>query len=80
MDLNTLRSFFMACTVLNATLLILSSLVLMTAGDWIYRLHERWFPMSRQTFITVIYAFLGLYKLIIIAFNLVPWIALELLR
>ena len=77
MDLNTLRSFFMACTILNGILLIVISLVLMTAGGWVYRLHERWFPMSRATFTAIIYAFLGVYKIIVIAFNLVPWIVLQ---
>lgn len=80
MDINTVRTFFMWCTIINGGLLILMSLILAFAGNWVFRVQERWFPISRETFIIVIYSFLGLYKIIVISFNLVPYIALVVIR
>ena len=39
-------------------------------------MHSRWFPMPRQTFNVVIYSFLGVYKIAVFVFNLVPYVAL----
>jgi hypothetical protein len=46
------------------------------AGDFVYRMHGKWFPMPRKRFNAVIYSFIGFYKIIVIVFNVVPWIAL----
>jgi hypothetical protein len=79
MDINTLRTFFLWCTVVNGGLLILSSLFLMLAGDLVFRLHRRWFPLPRETFNALIYGFLGFYKIMVITFNLVPYVALAIM-
>lgn len=76
MDIHMLCAFFMWCTIINAGLLILMSLILAFAGDWIYRLHTKLFPMPRETFNVVIYSFLGLYKIVFLVFNIVPYVAL----
>jgi hypothetical protein len=76
MDTQTLTSFFMWCTIINAGFLTLSIVMMISIGDLAYRIHSKWFPMPRQTFAVVIYSFLGLYKVLFIAFNLVPWVAL----
>ena len=76
MDITAVRAFFMWCTILNGGLLILSSLILVFAGDFVYRIHSKWFPMPRETFNVVIYSFLGLFRIIILVFNVVPYVAL----
>ena len=76
MDIETVRAFFMWCTIINVVLLALSFVMLAFAGDWVYRMHGRWFPMPRETFNVVIYSFLGSFKMFVLAFNLVPYIAL----
>lgn len=76
MDTQTLTSFFMWCTIINAALLSLSIVMMIAIGDLAYRIHSKWFPMPRQTFTVVIYSLLGLYKILFIAFSLVPWVAL----
>lgn len=79
MDIPTIRAFFMWCTVLNGGVLILTSLVLAFAGDFVYRIHRRWFPIPRETFDAAIYFWLGLLKLVFITFNLVPFLALMII-
>jgi hypothetical protein len=79
MDLNAVRSFFMWCAIINGALLLLSFLFLANAGDWVYRMHTRWFDMPRETFNTVIYGFVGFFKIIYLMFNLVPYLALVII-
>ena len=76
MNIQILTSFFMWCTIINGGLLILSTIMIIPAEDLVYRIHSKWFSFSRGTFNVIIYSFLGLYKMMIMVFNLVPWIAL----
>ena len=76
MNIQILTSFFMWCTIINGSLLILSTIMIIPAEDLIYRIHSKWFSFPRETFNVAIYSFLGLYKIAILVFNLVPWIAL----
>lgn len=80
MDLETARTFFMWCTILNGGLLIFSFVILAAARDRVYRIHSRLFPLSREAFNTVIYALLGAFKIIWLIFNVVPWIALLIMQ
>lgn len=79
MNIQTLTKFFMWCTILNLGLLIFSFLMLAFAGDFVYMMHGKWFPMPRERFNAVIYSFIGFYKIIVIVFNVVPWIALAII-
>jgi len=78
MDIITVRTFFLWCTIINGIILLVSSLICAFAGDWIYRVHSRWFPLSREAFNTAIYSFIGLYKILFITFNLIPYLALAI--
>jgi len=76
MDIDSITAFFMWCTILNIALLLLSSLICLCAGDWVHRIHSKWFSISRETFNVAIYSFIGLYKIFIFVFVLIPYIAL----
>jgi hypothetical protein len=76
MDIHTLTRFFMWCTIINGALLIYWLMFCVFAPDWVYRMQSRWFPLKRETFDVVIYAFLGGFKALFIVFNLVPYLAL----
>ena len=80
MNIETLTSFFMWCSVLNGGLLILWSLMFLAAPDLIYRMQSKWFSIPRATYNVLIYAFLGLFKIFVIIFNLVPYLALLILQ
>jgi len=79
MDIELLTSFFMWCTIVNMSLLILAFLLWMVASDRIYALHGTWFPMPRQTLNVIFYCLLGLYKIIVFVFNIVPWVVMEII-
>ncbi|WP_408022075.1 DUF6868 family protein [Spartinivicinus ruber] len=76
MDIKKLTDFFMWCTILNAGFLIYITLMCVFFSNWIYQVQSKWFPISREVFNIVVYAFIGLYKLIFIVFFLVPYLAL----
>jgi hypothetical protein len=58
---------------------MLSFLLLGIAGDFIYKLHSKWFSMQREKFNMLIYSFLGLYKILWLVLNVVPWVALRVI-
>ena len=76
MDIQTLTSFFMWCTLINGALLILWSTLFLFAPDLVYRTQRKFIPITREFFDMVMYGFLGLFKMVFIVFNLVPFIAL----
>ncbi len=76
MDICKLTTFFMWSTIINAALLTLSTVILIIASDFVYRVHTRWFAMPRPTFNAIIYSFLGAFKIALIVFNIVPYLAL----
>ena len=76
MDIAAARAFFMWCTILNGGLLIVSFLICAFAGDWVFRMHGKWYPIPRDAFNLAIYSLLGLGKLFVVMFNLVPYLAL----
>jgi hypothetical protein len=76
MDIQTLTTFFMWCTVINGGMLVLWSVFLFFAPDLTYRTQVRWFPIPRETFTVIFYCFLGAFKIVFYVFNLVPYIAL----
>ncbi len=80
MDIRTLREFFKWCTIINVALFILSAIMLIAAPDFIYNAHGQLFHMPREAFDVVLYSFLGLYKIVILVFNLIPYLALRIVE
>ncbi|MDX2507317.1 MAG: hypothetical protein QNL62_22970 [Gammaproteobacteria bacterium] len=76
MELQTLITFFMWCTIINGALLLFWTAICSLAPDLVYRLQNRWFPLPRDTFNVIIYSFLGLFKILFLVFNVVPYVAL----
>ena len=79
MDIQAARNFFMWCSIINGGLLILSFLFCSLAANWVYKVQSRRFPMSRDKFNVAMYCLLGSFKLAVIVFNVVPYIALVIL-
>ncbi|MDZ7616438.1 MAG: hypothetical protein U1E05_05495 [Patescibacteria group bacterium] len=82
MDIDSLRAFFGWCTVINGVFLLLTFGFVFSAqaGSWVYRMHGRWFPMTREAFTLAMYGFMGAMKILFIMLNLVPYLALVLMR
>ncbi len=78
MSIEMVRSALLWCAVINYGLLLWWFLVFTLAHDWSHRLTGRWFPLSVEQFDALTYVVMALYKVSIILFNLVPYVALRI--
>ena len=76
MSIDIIRSTLGWCTVINYGVLMVWVLVFMYAHDWMHRLHSQWFRLPAEQFDAIHYAGMAIYKLAILLFNLIPYIAL----
>ena len=80
MNIETVRRVLLWCTIINYGILLVWFLFFMLAHDSMYQLHGRWFRLSVEQFDMLHYVGISVYKLGIILLNLVPYIALHILR
>lgn len=80
MTIETLRSFFMWCFIINYCLLILWFVIFRLAHDPGKKLIEFAFRCEIKNYDSLTCIGISIYKIGVILFNLVPWIALTLLR
>jgi hypothetical protein len=80
MNLVQWRRFFMWCTLINAGWLLLWSILQLTAADLIFRILAVFYPLPRETWDLAFFGFLAGFKLLVIIFNLTPWLALLILE
>jgi hypothetical protein len=78
MTTETTRNFLFWCWIINYAVLLLWALPFMFWRDGLYRLWCLWFRVSQEQFDMINIGGISLYKIGIILFNLVPWIALYL--
>ncbi|MFD0737871.1 DUF6868 family protein [Lysobacter koreensis] len=76
MDSTLWPAFVMWCAVFNYAALTLAFVGFVLAHDWLYRLHRRWFELPVAKFDAIAYFLLGLYKLAIWFFLIVPALVL----
>jgi hypothetical protein len=80
MSLETARSFFLWCSVINYAVLLLWVAIALFGRNGVLRLWGRWFRISPEQFDMLNIGGITLYKTGIILFNLVPCIALYLVK
>ena len=76
MDIATLTDVFKYCTIINVAILLIS--IITMASDFAYNVHTKlgvW-EGSKEAHKQSMYSFLGNYKMLILVFNLVPYLAL----
>ncbi len=79
MTITVLKEWLLWSTAINYGFLLLWFALFVTAHDWMYRLHTRWFGLSIDAFDAIHYAGMAFYKLGILLLNLVPLIAVYLI-
>ena len=80
MDFQNLKAFFMWCTIINGALLIFAVLLGIVGLDLAYSVHGKLFQIPRESLNMTYYLFLGLYKIVWLVFNAVPYVALLIIR
>jgi hypothetical protein len=76
MDIATLRTLLLWSTVINLALLILWAVLAILARDWMCSLCSKLFRVSTAQVDQLNFYGISIYKLGIILFNLVPYLAL----
>ncbi|NQV01647.1 MAG: hypothetical protein HQ542_03305 [Bacteroidia bacterium] len=79
MTIDTVRDALLWCFVINMGLLLWWFLFFTLAHDWIYRFHGKWFKLPVEKFDAIHYAGMAFFKICILVFNLVPYIALRII-
>jgi len=79
MTIDVVREFLAWCTLINLGLLVWWFLWFFFAHEWIYKLHGRWFNLSEDRFDAIHYTAIAFFKIIVIVFNLVPYLALRII-
>ncbi len=78
MILELIRNVLGWCAVINLGLLVGWLLFVLLAHDWTYRVHSKWFRLTKKRFDAIHYAGMGMFKMLIFFFNLVPYFALRI--
>lgn len=78
MNIEALSGFLLWCAVVNYALLIVWFLGFLLMRDFIYRMHNKFFRISVEQFGATNYAGIAFYKILILVFNLIPYIALKI--
>jgi hypothetical protein len=76
--LETLAKVLLRCAILGFLLLLFWFGAVMIAGDVVYGIHGLMFGMSRNELQVIHYCGMGLTKLVVGCFFLIPWVAVQL--
>lgn len=78
MELSALTAFFGYCSLINMAILSCSAIILLLFKDSISSIHKALFNVEQSTLNSLYLQFIALYKLLIIVFNLIPFLVLWL--
>lgn len=78
MTIDIIRNVLLLCSVINIGLFIVAALIFCFGRDFVYRIHGRWYKVPEESFNTVFYASMLFYKICILVFNIVPYLALRI--
>ena len=78
-SIETLTAFLGWCSVINIGLLTLASIFLVLIHGPISKIHAKMFGLSEEDISRAYFQYLAQYKIAILVFNLVPYIALKIM-
>lgn len=79
MNIAQLHELFLTMTLVNFGLLAFSALVVVVFKKQVCSLHGKMFGLSEEVVRLVCYVYVAAYKILIIVFNLVPLLALNMM-
>ncbi len=79
MTIETIRDILAWCSVINVALLFWWIMFFTFAHNWLYKLHSKWFRLSIETFDSIHYAGMAFFKLCLLVFNIVPYLAIRII-
>ena len=80
MTFDSLATFLGWCSLINMAVLLLSTLALITFRQPVTSLHSKLFGLNEQDLGRAYFQYLAQYKIVIIVFNLTPYLALRVMQ
>jgi len=80
MNLDQLTELFKWMTIINISLLLLSSVLIIILKNVMAKYHGKLFGIKEEGVTLIAYGYLGMLKVLIIVFILVPYISLLLIK
>ena len=76
-----LIEFFKWCFILNCIVMFYSILMVCFFQDFAYKIHTKLglYSGDKDNHKTIMFNYIASYKILVIVFNLVPWIALKII-
>src|ERR1700679_318826 len=78
MNIGFVCGFLLWCLVINYGVLLAWFAAFRLGHGWMFRLHGRMFRLSEDRFDSIHYLGMTIYKIGIVLFNLVPYVALRI--
>ncbi|MDG2384790.1 MAG: hypothetical protein P8N76_24185 [Pirellulaceae bacterium] len=79
MTVEQLVAFFGWCTVVNGLVILVWGLAIMTISQPLSKLHARMLHVSEDQMLSLYLQWISQYKLLVLVFNLVPYVALKIM-
>lgn len=79
MNINEITTFFGWCTVINMGIYLFSAFFMIAFKEFTINLHSKLMGIDATELPSLYFKYMGNYKIVIIAFNLVPYISLTLM-
>ena len=76
-EIDTLTTFLGWCSVINISVLVLTTIILVMMRGPISGIHSKLFGVSQANLPSTYFQYLGNYKIAIFIFNVVPYLALK---
>jgi len=78
-NIQTITTFLGWCTVINLGIYIFTSIMLIILKEPVKKIHSKLFTISSEKLDKVYFNYLANYKLLILALNIAPYLALKIM-
>lgn len=79
MNTSQLRSLLGWCSVLNFGLILFVSMFFLLGLDWVYGIQSKFLLISKEDYNALWFIAIGVWKILVLVFNLIPYIALRIM-
>ncbi len=76
MNIEQATEFFKWVTIINVGLFMVNAVLIILMTKLVCKMHGKMFGVSKENISIVLYSWLGFYKIMILVFNIVPFVAL----
>lgn len=80
MGIDQMIGFFKWMTVINVAIFLFSVIAIISLKNVMGKMHGVLFGLKEEKIPQIQYAWLGIYKILIIVFNIIPLIALSIVK